>query len=104
MDTDIQSCRRICLLGCLLPVAILILIIVVCYFLFLYNPMRFVGKRGLTAALNNGLLEECDGLLCERDKIKTKGYGYYTIDKYPPAIASLRPRYVGVGDDASVHK
>jgi hypothetical protein len=65
--------------------------------------MRFVGWRGLTAALNNGLLEECDGLLCERERIKTKVYGYYTIDKYPPAIASLRPRYVGVGDDASVH-
>jgi hypothetical protein len=103
MDTNIQSCRRMCLLGCLLPVSILILMLGACYFLFFYNPMWLVDRRGLTAALNNGLLEECDDLLREREEIKSRVCGYYTIDKYPPAIASLRPRYVGVGDDASVH-
>lgn len=87
---DIRSCRRSCLLGLLSSMALGILIVGICYFLFFYNPMLLVDRKKLTAAVNNGLLEECATLLRASDT------GSYrpAREEWPPAIKSLGPQKV----------
>ena len=87
---DIRSCRRSCLFGLLSSMALGILIVGICYFLFFYNPMRLVDRRKLTVAVNNGLQKECVTLLGTSDT------GSYRPDReeWSPAIKSLRPQKV----------
>lgn len=77
-------------MGLLFSMALGILIVGICYFLFFYNPMRLVDRQKLTAAVNNGLLEECATLLGASDT------GSYLLarEEWPPAIKSLRPKKV----------
>ena len=74
---------------CLAPIALAVGL----YLLLYYNPMLLVDRRGLAAAMDNGLFAECDALMAPK---VSDGYYRPPANQWPEAIARMRPRGVFV--------